>query len=137
MPELTRPTLAQLADALIAVFEGPMRLTAFQDAGGVWTIGRGHTKNVIPGQTISHDQAVEFFTEDEAPLLAQVDRKNPIAGAAYVSFGYNCGAGALHSVLAGTGSMADPKHTTDRKGNVETGLVSRRRLEQLLIASVE
>ncbi len=130
--------IAELSEALISVCEGPERLAAFRDGGGVWTIGRGHTKGVTAGMVCTHAQSVAWFSEDQAPLLAMVADKPPFAAAAYVSFGYNCGMGALRSVLDGTGSVADPKHTTDRRGIVEPGLVSRRRLELLMIAgSVE
>jgi len=132
-----KPTLAALASALIGVFEGPERLKAFQDGGGVWTIGRGHTHGVTPGMVITHDQAVAFFADDEAPLLAVVSERPLYAAAAYVSFGYNCGATALAKVLNGADTISNPRHTTDRLGNVERGLVSRRLLETLMIAGSE
>jgi lysozyme len=130
-----KPTLAELADALIAVFEGPPKLTAYQDSGGVWTIGRGHTRDVKPGMTITLDQSRAFFLEDQAPLLRMVADKPPLAGAAYVSFGYNCGGTALALVLTGMDTIGNPRHTTDRHGAIQPGLVSRRLLERLLIAS--
>jgi GH24 family phage-related lysozyme (muramidase) len=128
-----KPTLAQLADALIAVFEGPERLVAFRDSGGVWTIARGHTKNVKQGDTCTHEQSVAWFASDQAPLLAMVAGKPLFAGAAYVSFGYNCGGTALGMVLTGMDTIANPKHTTDRHGVLQNGLVSRRLLERLMI----
>jgi GH24 family phage-related lysozyme (muramidase) len=130
-----KPTTADLAAALIAVFEGPERLIAFQDGGGVWTIGRGHTRGVTAGMTCTHDQAVAWFAEDQMRLLAMVEGLPALAGAAYASFGYNCGMSALHAVLAEQDTIANPRHTTDRHGVVEPGLVSRRQLERLLIAS--
>ena len=131
-----KPTTAQLAAALIAVFEGPERLTAFQDGGGVWTIGRGHTRGVTEGMTITHDQSVALFEQDQARLLLLVEGLPAVEGAAYVSFGYNCGWSALRNVLDGLDKISNPVHTTDRRGVVEAGLVSRRALEALLIASV-
>lgn len=128
-----KPTIAQLAAALIAVFEGPEKLTAYRDSGGVLTIGRGHTgPDVFEGQTITHERAVEMFAADQAPLLAMVGGLPPIAAAAYASFGFNCGPGAVHAVLAGRASITDPIHTEDRHGTVLAGLQSRRRLERLL-----
>jgi hypothetical protein len=50
-----------------------------------------------------------------------------------VSFGYNCGRGALELVLAGHDTIGNPKHCTDRHGNVLTALQSRRRLEEALM----
>jgi GH24 family phage-related lysozyme (muramidase) len=55
-----------------------------------------------------------------------------LSGAALVSFGYNCGSGALAKVLAGADTIANPRHTTDAHGVVLGGLVNRRRLEEVL-----
>lgn len=41
-----------------------LRLDAYQDGGGVWTIGYGHTLNVGPGQTISAEQAEAYLITD-------------------------------------------------------------------------
>lgn len=82
---------------------------------------------------ISHPQAVEFFEKDQVSLLALVNGKPLLAGAAYVSFGYNVGRGALVNVLNGSDSISNQRHTTDRHGVVLDGLVSRRLLEQMLI----
>jgi lysozyme len=128
-----KPTTAQLAAALIAVFEGPERLTAFRDSGGAWTIGRGHTAGVKEGDTCTHEQAVAWFAQDQAPLLSMVSDRPPLAAAAYSSFGYNCGRGALANVLAGKDTILNPKHATDRHGVTQPGLVSRRALEAILI----
>ena len=119
------------------MFEGPPHLTAFRDGGGVETIGRGHTAGVQAGQTITHEQSDIFFAEDEAALLELVADKPVLAAGAYVSFGYNCGHGALHAVLTGIDTIGNPKHTTDRHGVVEPGLVSRRALETALITLSE
>lgn len=124
-------TLAQLSAALLHVFEG-CRLTAYQDSGGVWTIGFGHTKGVTAGQTITMDQATTFLEEDAAPLLLLVQNKPLAAGAAYASFGYNCGYHTLELVLAGKAELSNFVH--DRHGNVLPGLVARRGLEAALIA---
>lgn len=51
---------------LIKSFEG-YRSYAYQDIGGVWTIGYGHTKNV---------QSNDVITEDEADALLLVDIEN-------------------------------------------------------------
>ena len=126
------PTLAELAAALIAVFEGE-RLTPYRDSGGVWTDGIGNTHGVQPGVTITHTQAIEDFERNDHPLLALVTDKPIVAAAAYVSFGFNCGCHALENVLAGKDSILNPVHTTDRHGNVLAGLVARRRLESMLI----
>ena len=43
--------------ALTEDFEG-CKLTAYQDSGGVWTNGYGNTHGVVPGSTITQEQAV-------------------------------------------------------------------------------
>lgn len=123
---------AELAAALIAVFEGE-RLTSYQDSGGVWTIGLGHTKDVAAGQTITHPGAVNLFAQDMGPLLGDVHGLPLLEAGALASFGYNCGRGALRKVLDGHDLISSTAHTIDRKGNVLSGLRSRRRLEELLI----
>jgi lysozyme len=44
-------------------FEG-LRLQAYQDSVGVWTIGYGHTGGVYPGMAISQLQAEQFLLTD-------------------------------------------------------------------------
>lgn len=129
-----KPTLAELASALIAVFEGA-RLEAYQDSGGVWTIGRGHTRGVVAGMVITQAQSDVYFAEDQEALLYAAEKMPTIAGAAYVSFGYDVGRTALIKVLNGADSLDNPIHTTDRRGVVQPGLVARRALEALLIAA--
>ena len=49
---------------LLTTFEG-CELTAYDDGGGVWTIGYGHTgDDVYPGLTISQTQAEELLRGD-------------------------------------------------------------------------
>ena len=128
-------TTATLAAALIRVFEG-CRLTAYQDTGGIWTIGFGHTgPDVTAGLTISMDQAEDLLVKDAAPLFALVADKPLHAAAAYVSFGYNCGLHSLQLVLAGSAQMQNYVH--DRMGHTLSGLVARRGLEMALIASTQ
>ena len=123
-------TLVNFATALLHVFEG-CRLKAYKDSGGVWTIGHGHTKTAKEGMEITIEQAQKLFEEDCAPLLKLVEGKPLLEAAALVSFGYNCGAGALKRVLAGTSDRTT--FVKDKKGNTLPGLVSRRRLETALI----
>lgn len=124
-------TVQILAAVLIRVFEG-CKLTAYRDTGGVLTIGFGHTgPDVVEGMTITFQQAEDFLWKDAAPLFTLVADKPVSAGAAYVSFGYNCGRHSLELVLAGQATLTNFNH--DRHGNVLPGLVSRRALEQALI----
>lgn len=126
-------TVALLAAALIRSFEG-FRSTAYQDSGGVWTIGFGHTSGVKPGDQITMAEAAAFLESDAEPLLTLVGNKPLIAAGAFVSFGYNCGRHALELVLAGSATLTNFVH--DRHGNLQPGLVNRRGLEQALIDSV-
>lgn len=57
--------ISQNGVELIKQFEG-LRLTAYKDSVGVWTIGYGHTKGVYGGMVISNQQALNFLDEDIA-----------------------------------------------------------------------
>ena len=41
-----------------------LRLKAYQDSKGKWTIGWGHTKGVKPGDVITREQAEQFIRDD-------------------------------------------------------------------------
>lgn len=80
---------------IIKEYEGLM-LTAYQCPAGVWTIGRGHTKDVKRGQRISIDQALSFLQADIAEVAAGVNSllTAPVAQHqfdALVSFAFNVG----------------------------------------------
>ena len=84
---------------LIKSFEG-LRLEAYTDAVGVWTIGYGTTRGVTAGMTISREDAEELLREDVGWFEQAVLRLLPIELTqgefdALVSFTYNLGAGAL------------------------------------------
>ncbi len=86
---------------LIKQFEG-LRLTAYKDPVGIWTIGYGHTGNVKPGQTITRAKAEQLLKSDTGWAQAAVRKyvKVPLTQGqfdALTSFTYNCGAGALQS----------------------------------------
>lgn len=126
-------TAADIASAIGAVTEG-LRLQAYQDSGGVWSIGIGETgPEVKPGLVITPEQAWGMFALKQSLLLNMVADKPPLEAGALVDFGYNCGAHALAKVLSGQDTVDNPVHTTDRTGKVRGGLVARRRLESLLI----
>ena len=50
---------------LIKYFEG-CELKAYQDSGGIWTIGYGHTKSVSEGNIITQEQADDYLLQDLA-----------------------------------------------------------------------
>ena len=126
-------TLQDLASSILMMFEG-CYLTSYMDSGGVWTVGIGHTKGVTAGMHITTDQVAQFFAADQAPLFKVVSGIPILEAAALISFGFNCGLGALESVIAGHDSISNPRYTHDMHGNTLSGLVNRRRLEELLCA---
>lgn len=69
----TPMTYSKVGIALTESFEG-VRLTAYRDQGGVWTIGYGHTgADVKAGMTCTQGQAEAWLLED---LLWAVDAVN-------------------------------------------------------------
>lgn len=85
--------------SLIQEREG-LRLKAYRDTGGVWTIGWGHTKGVKPGMTITEAQAMDFLLEDLRWAEEAVTKtvKVPLTQNRYdalVSLTYNIGATAF------------------------------------------
>jgi lysozyme len=85
--------------ALIKQWEG-LRLDAYRDVGGVWTIGYGHTGDVGAGQRITEAEAGRLLRADLARFEAAVDRLVVVALSdnqfgALVSFAFNVGEGAF------------------------------------------
>lgn len=80
--------------AAIKKFEG-VRLTAYQDSVGVWTIGFGHTAGVKKGDKITEYQAEQFLREDLKKFEAVADKCKRITTQgrydAILDFIYNCG----------------------------------------------
>lgn len=93
------------AEKLIAKFEG-LRLRAYQDTGGIWTIGFGNTKNpytgekVKQGDVISRQTAIDWLKEDIRIRVGAIKKliKVPVNDnqlAALTSLAYNIGLGAF------------------------------------------
>ena len=86
--------------ALTRQFEG-LRLTAYQDCAGIWTIGYGHTgADVAPGQTITEAEAEDLLRGDVGTAVACVNQAVTVAIEqnqfdALVDFCFNAGAHAL------------------------------------------
>ena len=78
-----------------------LRLNAYLDAAGVWTIGYGHTGGVSSGDVISEEQAEEFLRADlstaERALNSTRLQLNQNQFDALVSFIFNVGAGRPRS----------------------------------------
>lgn len=49
------------------------RLVAYDDGGGVWTIGYGHTEGVRPGDTIDEAKAEMLLVQDLEPAEREVN----------------------------------------------------------------
>lgn len=130
---------------LIEGFEG-LRLTAYQDAGGVWTIGYGHTGGVHAGEHISQAQA-EAYLKSDLGWAQNAVRRNvhvPLTQNqfdALTSLTYNLGAGGysglLHDLNAGNYAKAqqDFHLYVHAGGRVLQGLVNRRNKEAALFGS--
>lgn len=89
----------KLIDA-IKRFEG-VRLQAYPDSGGVWTIGYGHTKDVKKGDRITQYQAEQLLKEDLAQFEAMANKMRGLNTQgkydAVVDFLYNCGPSNFNS----------------------------------------
>jgi lysozyme len=126
-------------------FEG-LRLTAYQDMVGVWTIGYGHTgPDVKAGLTITQQQAEQLLINDLARFNNGVNalvtvKINQNQFDALISFSYNLGLGSLQQStllrLLNAGNFqaaADQFPRWDRAGGKEVaGLLARRNAERAL-----
>jgi len=129
-------------------FEG-CRLNAYQDQGGVWTIGYGHTgPEVSAGLTITQAQAEALLAEDVKVAAACVNRavttdltQNEFD--ALVDFTFNLGTRAfegstlLRQLNSGNFEAAAAEFEKwDRCGGVVVaGLLRRRQAEEALFAN--
>ncbi|HTV09139.1 MAG TPA: lysozyme [Candidatus Aquilonibacter sp.] len=133
--------------ALTRSFEG-LRLEAYQDSAGVWTIGYGHTgPDVHAGQRMTEAEAEALLREDLAAAIACVRRAVRVKLTqgqfeALVDFCFNAGGGNfLHSSLlryVNAGEMAEAAAQfglwVHAGGRVIPGLVRRRAAEARLFA---
>lgn len=130
---------------LIKSFEG-LRLKAYRDAVGIWTIGYGTTRGVQPDMRISEGEAEHFLQQDlirfEQAINSVVNAPiNDNQFSALVSFTYNVGSGALKSstLLKLLNARRDLRKTADEfprwnraGGRVLHGLTRRRHAERAL-----
>lgn len=126
----------RLAALVIRQFEG-CRLTAYQDAIGVWTIGWGETEGVHQGLTWTQEQADAALNYRLASLDQIVIREsigaNPGQRAALISFAYNLGVGAMRQLLSHHKEEAEQfSRWVHAGGQVLQGLVKRRAVEEFL-----
>lgn len=130
--------------ALIKHFES-LRLNAYQDSVGVWTIGYGHTEGVARGQSISAHQAevilstdIERFEDACTPMMPEGANENEFS--ACVAFAFNVGVRAfatstlLKKFKAGDtdGAAAEFPRWNKAGGQPLAGLTSRRMAERTL-----
>lgn len=137
--------LGEKGEALIKSYE-KLRLVAYQDLGGVWTIGWGHTgPGIGEGTTCTPEQAQVWFWSDTSHAVNATNRVVDIALSqnqfdALVSFTYNVGAGAEeHSTLIRLVNAKDLAGAADEfpkwnkvNGKVSSGLSARRAAERTL-----
>lgn len=139
--------------ALLRELEG-LSLVAYDDGGGVWTIGYGHTGGVKPGERITKEQA-EAFLESDAGIAGGCvnDLVEPSLEQnefdALVSFVFNVGCGGFRtSALLRLLNERDMEgaaeqfsrwvYQTDRRTGKKTknrGLISRRAKETALFTA--
>lgn len=139
------------ASKLIAQFEG-LRLKAYKDTGGIWTIGYGSTKDPYTGisvkesDVISKETALDWLNKDIGQRQIAIRKllKVPVTGnqlAALTSLAYNIGLGAfqrstllrLLNQKAPIKDVADQFLRWNKVNNVEVkGLTNRRILEREL-----
>lgn len=132
---------------LIKASEG-CRLESYQDGGGTWTIGYGHTQGVMPDQTCSQGQADQWLLDDANAAgagVTQLVNVPLIQGQfdALTDFVFNLGYGALRmstllvflnerNYAAAAEEFPQWVHCA---GRVMPGLVTRRAAEVVLFNS--
>lgn len=122
-----------------------MRLAAYDDGRGVWTIGIGHTEDVQPGDTCTKDQALAWLEEDltsRGDQLLRYMTRTPAQQQfdALLSLAFNAGvrvvgeSGTLARFNAGLDQeCADRFLLWDKvAGKVWPGLTKRRAAERLM-----
>ena len=128
-------------------FEG-LRLTAYQDQAGIWTIAYGHIHGVSMGMTCTQEQAEAWLLEDVQNAVDDVNNLVTVDLTqnqfdALVDFTFNLGCGNLeHSTLLRllnsgdyTGAAEQFKVWDMAGGQVRSGLLRRRLAESNLFTS--
>lgn len=125
------------------------REEAYQDTGGVWTIGYGHIKNVKPGDKITKEQAEELYKEDFKAHSAYLKNvKVPLnknEKIAITSLIYNIGPSAfkkstlLKKLNDGDrqGAAAEYDKWIYDNGKIQNGLIKRRKREKDLFLTLD
>jgi lysozyme len=148
-------TVPPQAVAIVKYYEG-LRLTAYDDGVGVWTIGYGTTRYpngqpVRPGDTITQAQADAYFVADLTRFTQTIASSIPVWNllnanqrSALISFAYNLGAGfygasgfeTISAALRDRRFADVPNalllYSNPGDPNVYAGLLARRQAEGLL-----
>ena len=135
-------TYTQTGLHLTEEFEGCV-LHSYQDEGGVWTIGYGHTLGVEPGMRCTRTQAVVWLLADVKNAAHYVTclvhvPLNQGEYNALVDFVFNCGAENFrHSTLLRklnaddyAGAANEFERWDHVRGKVSAGLLARRMKER-------
>ena len=133
---------SERAYALIRKFEG-LRLAAYRCPAGVWTIGYGHTMDVVPGISISAWRAEELLAQDVAVAEVIVNAEGLTLRQcqfdALVSFVFNVGGANFRKSTLLSRVKADPDDNSIMDeflrwvygGGVVLPGLQRRRLEEM------
>jgi GH24 family phage-related lysozyme (muramidase)/uncharacterized protein YycO len=124
--------------------------TPYYDSGGVLTIGYGTTKDANPSAfssgSCTEEQATQWLKQEVNKCATEIqnllDKKNialmQCQFDALIDFAYNCGSGALeksglinfvYGESSKSASEAFMVYTRDEKGQVQQGLITRRKQE--------
>ena len=135
--------------ALIKKFEG-CELEAYQCSAGVWTIGYGHTKDVVQGMTISKEEAEQMLIDELHEYESYINEYVTAALSqnqfdALVSWVYNLGPANLKAStmlkVLNSGKYEDVpaqmKRWNKAGGKVLEGLIRRREAEACLFRGAE
>ncbi len=140
-------SISPVGIALIQAHEG-LRLMAYRDAVGVWTIGYGSTTGVRRGMRLTRDQAVLRLYHDLDDAEATINGRVMVPLTqpqfdALTSLVFNIGGGAfrkstlLQKLNAGdyAGAAAEFPRWVKAKSRILPGLVTRRAAERALFLS--
>ena len=135
--------------ALIKKFEG-CELKAYQCSAGVWTIGYGHTKDVVEGMEITQEEAEQMLVDELHEYESYINKYVTVALSqnqfdALVSWVYNLGPANLKSStmlkVLNSGEYEDVpaqmKRWNKAGGKVLEGLIRRREAEACLFQGKE
>ena len=135
--------------SLIQKFEG-CELEAYQCSAGVWTIGYGHTKDVVEGMTITKEQAEQMLVDELHEYENYINEYVTVALSqnqfdALVSWVYNLGPANLKAStmlkVLNKGQYeevpAQMKRWNKAGGKVLEGLIRRREAEACLFKGME